>query len=278
MSDKTCIVVLGQTRYHVQRPWPSISYDFTGISDVSVLTDGRIAVLQRKSPHIQVFLPSGELDDEWNIPALVWPHYLCSDFMGGVLIADVDGHQIIAVDGRGSMQWSLGCPKHPKWMEPFNHPTAAYIGADNTMYVSDGYGNSCLHRFDANRQLMYTIGEQGCGKGQFSTPHDVIQLRTGKVLVVDRENHRVQVFTSSGEYLVDVSDLYKPMAAEPVPDGGFMVTDQTPRLSLFTSEGKLVGRCRTYSANPHGLSVAGDNCIYLAEMMPDTLMRLVPIQ
>ena len=67
------------------------------------------------------------------------------------------------------------------------------------------------------------------------------------------------------------------MAVEPTPDGGVLVTDHTPRLSLFSADGKLVGRCRTFGTVGHGLALAPDGSIFVAEMGPDMLTRLAPV-
>jgi peptidylglycine monooxygenase len=67
------------------------------------------------------------------------------------------------------------------------------------------------------------------------------------------------------------------MAVEPTPEGGILVTDQTPRLSLFSSDGELVGRCRTFGTVGHGLGLAPDGAIFVAEMGPDMLTRLSPL-
>lgn len=173
----------------------------------------------------------------------------------------------------------IGDPSTPRWGEPFNHPTCAADDADGGFYVTDGYGNSSLHRFDADRRLRYSVGTPGPKPGQFSTPHDVLVTHGGRVLVVDRENNRVQCFDSEGRVVgqMGVDTLYKPMAIAETPDGEILVTDQTPRLHLFSAEGELLGRCRTLSAMAHGVAAAPDGSIYLAEMAPDMLTRLVPV-
>lgn len=276
-SMKHITVSLGIRRYRVERPWPNPDFDFKGICDVAVLADGRIAAMRRNGPALTLFSSSGELLDQWKIPELVCGHYVSAARNGGVLIADFDGHQILAYDSQGRHEWTLGDPQRPNWMAPFNHPTSAFEDASGQLHVTDGYGNSCLHRFDAQRKLVSTQGTAGKAAGQFTTPHSVIVIRDGRLLVVDRENDRIQIFTPDGDYESEIGDLHKPMALAEMPDGNVLVTDHTPRLSLFSPDGTLLGRCRTLSTVAHGMAAAPDGCIYLAEMTPDTLTRLVPI-
>ncbi|MBV6274304.1 peptidylglycine monooxygenase [Alcaligenaceae bacterium CGII-47] len=278
MKTSTNITVtLGHQRYHMQRHWPNSEFDFGSISDVTVLSDGRVAVLRRKAPVVMLLSADGMLLDQWDIPQLVCGHFASPRKDGGLLIADLDGHQILALDGAGTIVWTLGDPAQPNWMAPFNHPTSAFEDANGKLYVTDGYGNSCLHIYDAERQLLSTIGGQGSGPGQFSNPHAVIVTGTGQVLVCDREHDRVQIMNAKGEYLDQIGNLYGPMNIVEMPDGNVLVTDQTPRLSMFSAHGTLLGRCRTLSTCAHGVGVAPDGTIFLAEMGPDTLTRLSPI-
>jgi hypothetical protein len=55
-------------------------------------------------------------------------------------------------------------------------------------------------------------------------------------------------------------------------DGLIYVTDQALRLSVFTRDGTLVGRCRA-GAMPHGVWVDNRRNVYLAEL-PDRVVKL----
>jgi hypothetical protein len=162
-------------------------------------------------------------------------------------------------------------------MAPFNHPTSACLDSEGNLHVTDGYGNSCLHRFDRDHRLVHTVGKPGKELGQFTTPHIVIQVRDGRLLVADRENNRLQFFSTDGQPLGEICDLYKPMSVAELPDGNLLATDHTPRLSLFSPDGSLLGRCRTFSTVAHGMCASADGHIYLAEMAPDMLTRLAPL-
>ena len=104
-------------------------------------------------------------------------------------------------------------------------------------------------------------------------------LADGRVLVADRENNRVQIFTAQGAHLRDIPDLYKPMDVHGGPDGSFYVTDQVPRLSWFSGDGKLLGRCRPVLNGAHGMwRDARSGVLYLAEQVPSRITRLVPTE
>jgi peptidylglycine monooxygenase len=143
------------------------------------------------------------------------------------------------------------------------------VAANGDIYVADGYGNSTVHVFSPGGELKRTWGRPGSGPGEFSVPHAVRIHPDGRVLVTDRENHRVQVFSPDGEYLNAWGDFFRPMDLYVDPDGMVYVTDQVPRLSMLTPEGKLVGRCRPVLNGAHGIFGDSGGNLYLAEAAPE---------
>lgn len=270
-------VRLGSQRYEVCRGWPVPKLDLHGICDVCVLSDGRVVVLRRRTPQLLVLSADGVILDEWTVPGLVSGHYMRARQNGGLLITDLCSHVVLMLDGSGRQVGMLGRRGDPQWNAPFNNPTSAVEDQDGRIYVTDGYGNSCLHCFNADGSLRFTIGQAGSGHGEFTTPHAVVVDERGDVFVGDRENNRIQVFDREGQWKRQIGLLYKPMAIALRPAGGLLVSDQTPRLSLFSTQGELLGRCRTYGVYGHGVAAGPDGAIYIAEMAPDSLTKLVPV-
>ncbi len=279
MSALEQFVILGEQRYRVERPWGKLPtrLSFAGIADVTALPSDKIAVLRRADPAVLVFAADGSLVDRWSMPDVVAGHYIRASATGKIFLTDFDGHRIFILNGDGQCEQILGKRDQPKFGAPFSHPADAVEAPDGEIYVADGYGNSNVHCFARDGTLLATWGKPGKGRLEFSTPHAVAFDRAGRLLVCDRENNRVQVLDRSGQWLGELDGLYKPMAVEPTPDGGVLVTDHTPRLSLFSADGKLVGRCRTFGTVGHGLALAPDGSIFVAEMGPDTLTRLAPV-
>ena len=67
------------------------------------------------------------------------------------------------------------------------------------MYVSDGYGNKRIAKFDAQGNFLLQWGSEGTEPGQFALPHAINSDKEGLVYVSDRENWRVQIFSSQLE-------------------------------------------------------------------------------
>lgn len=161
-------VTLGSQRYKVERAWTQA--DISSITSVAVLADGRIAALLRRPACVLVLAPDGQVSARWSLEEILCPHHISARPQGGVLVTDLDGHQVLALDAQGNEQWRLGKPEQPRWQEPFNHPTHAVECADGGLWVTDGYGNTVVHRFDPQRQWLAALGAPGSGPLQFSTP------------------------------------------------------------------------------------------------------------
>lgn len=277
MSDQRYTVILGDRRYAIHRKWAKLpaGESFGFISDLMVDGEGRVHVAQRGADRpVLVFDRDGRLAGAWGEGALADPHYINAASHGSILVADRDAHQVLRFDGNGKLLQALGTRHWPSLDAPFNHPTAAAQAVDGEIYVADGYGNSSVHRFAADGTLIATWGGPGAGPGAFTTPHAIWVDRFGKVLVGDRENNRVQVFDRSGAFLAEWGDFHHPMQIWVDDRDLVFVTDQIPRISLLTSDGRLVGRCRGAINGAHGLSGDAEGNLYLAELPPQEITKL----
>jgi hypothetical protein len=174
---------------------------------------------------------------------------------------------------------------------PYNKPTNLSVGPRGDLYVSDGYGNARVHRFDPEGTLLQSWGQPGPGPGQFRTPHGLRAHRDGRVFVADRQNDRIQIFSAEGEYLTEWTDVQRPQdiyideddlvyVAElswfPGEHSSRLgaVTELLPaRLSIYDIEGNLLLRWADpdptkhgYFTAPHGIWVDNEGSIYLAEV------------
>ncbi len=277
MSDERYTVILGDRRYAIHRNWAKLpaGESFGFLSDVMVDGEGRVHVAQRGTDRpVLVFERDGRLAGSWGEGALAEPHYITAANDGAILVADRDAHQVLRFDGNGNVLQALGKRHWPSLDAPFNHPTAAAQAPDGEIYVADGYGNSSVHRFSAAGALLKTWGGQGGGPGAFTTPHAVAIDGQGRVLVGDRENNRVQVFDRDGAFLEAPGDFYHPMQIWIDDRGLVFVTDQIPRISLLSPDGKLIGRCRGAINGAHGLSGDAQGNLYLAELPPQYITKL----
>lgn len=64
-----------------------------------------------------------------------------------------------------------------------------------------GYRNCRVYRFSPDGQLVRSWGGAGAAPGCFVIPHSIALDGQGRVVVCDRENDRIQIFSSDGEFL-----------------------------------------------------------------------------
>jgi peptidylglycine monooxygenase len=277
MSDERYTVILGDRRYAIHRKWARLpaGESFGFISDLMVDADGRVHVAQRGTDRpVLVFERDGSLGGSWGEGSLAEPHYINLAPDGSILVTDRDAHQVLRFDRSGHALQAWGKRHWPSLNAPFNHPTAAAEAPDGELYVADGYGNSNVHRFGRDGALVATWGSPGSGPGEFTTPHAVAVHPSGKVLVGDRENNRVQVFDRDGSFVEAWGDFYHPMQIWVDERGLVFVTDQIPRISLLGPDGTLLGRCRGAINGAHGLAGDADGNLYLAELPPQEITKL----
>jgi sugar lactone lactonase YvrE len=108
---------------------------------------------------------------------------------------------------------------------PYNLPTSIALSESGEIYVTDGYGNSRVHKFSPDGKLLLSWGEPGVGPGQFHLPHGISIDRQGQIYVGDRMNCRIQVFTSAGKYLAQWNDVYQPNDIYIDPAGRLFVAE-----------------------------------------------------
>ena len=83
----------------------------------------------------------------------------------------------------------------------FRLPTDVAWGSQGNIYISDGYVNARVAKFDKNGDFVKMWGEHGTGDGQFNTPHAIVIDSKDNIYVGDRGNRRVQVFNTDGKFL-----------------------------------------------------------------------------
>jgi NHL repeat len=76
----------------------------------------------------------------------------------------------------------------------FDRPTDVGWDQAGNIFVSDGYGNSRVMKYDKNGIFLATVGSKGSEPGQFNLPHTLAVDAKGNVYVGDRSNRRIQVF------------------------------------------------------------------------------------
>ena len=124
--------------------------------------------------------------------------------------------------------WAPVRPPRPPVDGMFRQPTDVAWNAQGDIFISDGYVNSRVAKYDRNGDWVKSFGEPGSGPGQLNTPHSIAVDAKGNVYVANRGNVRIEVFDSDGNYERQIKiDVPVPAGARP-PIGNPLPPDAKP--------------------------------------------------
>jgi hypothetical protein len=94
----------------------------------------------------------------------------------------------------------------------FNRETDVAWDAAGNIFVSDGYNNKRIVKFDKDGKFLKDFGSRGHGPGQFEDVHTIQVDHQGNVYVGDRANKRLSVFDNDGNYKTGYINVGSPWA------------------------------------------------------------------
>ena len=284
----------GKYRYELIQDWPRLPEGWTFGTTSAVATDSqdRVYVFQRHEPPVVVFDREGNYLSSWGAGVFTDPHGITivddvvyvtdrSDHLA--LKFTLEGKPLLLIGNRG-VHSDTGCEEPgglvPRAAGPFNYPTELVPSPSGDLYVSDGYRNTRVHRFDNRGQLISSWGEPGGSHygpvldsrieeepNRFRLLHSMIVDKGGKIYVCDRENSRIQIFSPDGQFLTMWNDIHRPADIAMDSEGVFYVSEfedegDPTRVSVLDGEGGVLARWESRAA--HGLWVDSRGDIYLA--------------
>lgn len=304
-----------ETKYEAVAGWAKIPHGIwlREATAVAVDSEDRVYVFNRGNVPMLVFDADGNLVDSWGNETphagvteiedpygtrrkvwdgvqYIWPHSVRVDPNDDLWLTDVHTHTMTKTTRGGEeiMRIGTGAASPRQSGEPFNRPTDVAVSpASGDIFISDGYGNSRVHRYDAEGRHLLSWGEPGSDPGQFSLPHNIAMVDDEHVIVCDRENHRVQVFTIDGAFVRawhvhhavavargrgDDDALYIAEQGPPAVQAG--VPNLGHRVSIYTAEGELItrlgqplpGESPDQFLWPHSIATDSRGDVYVAEV------------
>jgi DNA-binding beta-propeller fold protein YncE len=242
------------------------------------------------SGSVQLTDPYGNPMTTWPGNRFTWAHAIHVDHQDNLWLVDVLGNMVhkTTKSGEELLKIGSGAPTEFQAGEPFNRPTDVVIDhRSGDIFVSDGYRNSRVHRYDSDGNHKLSWGEPGTLDGQFSLPHGISMFGDDGVIVCDRENHRVQTFSIEGEHR-NTWHAHKAVAVWTGrgEDKGVYVAEQGPppvqagvpnvgqRVGIYNLDGELINRLGTGTAGehpdqflwPHAVTVDSEGSVYVAEV------------
>ncbi len=281
--------------YHVVEGWGELppGYRFVEVSDVAVDSKDSVYAFCRGEHPLIVFDREGNFLRAWGEGYFKRAHSVTIGPEDEVWLVDDAGHAIrkFTPDGKELMHLATpGQPAERQGGQPFHLPTkVAVCPRTGNLFVTDGYGNSRVHKFDPKGRHLLSWGEPGTDPGCFNIPHYVVTYGEGTVYVADRENHRIQLFDTEGRYLMQWNNLHRPngLVRDPGREQRFFVAEagtgltinsSVPnigaRISLLSAQGLVVGRIGEPFGGeapgqfiaPHGIALDSRGDVYVADV------------
>jgi len=250
-------------------------------SGVSVNSKGEIFLFHRGKQPIVCVDATGKFLRSWGDDVIHTAHGLRIDADDNVWITDIGNHQVMKFNSEGKLLLALGkAGKAGDGTDEFNKPTDIAFGSQGEIYVSDGYGNSRVIKFTPNGGYLTSWGEPGTGPGQFNVPHAILIDGKGRVVVGDRENDRVQIFSENGK-LLETWKGFAPYGLAYDRQGKLFVADGRANkllqldnkgaiVSTWGSEGTAPGQFQL----PHMLAADAAGNLYIGEITGKRFQKL----
>ena len=165
----------------------------------------------------------------------------------------------------------------------FGRPTDIAWLPDGTFFISDGYINTRVVKFDKNGKFLMTWGTKGKGPGQFDLPHSIDIDAQRRVYVADRSNSRIQIFDENGKYLSEWDNIRQPYHIMITADQHLWVADGvTNKFLKYDLNGKRLYSWGTYGSFPgafwgvHQFSIDPAGNLYAAETFGGRTQKFTP--
>ena len=284
----------GEHRYRAVENWAKLpdGWEFRDVAAVAVDSKDRVYVFNRGEHPMIVFDRDGNFLRSWGEGLFGRAHGIDIDSDDILYCTDDGDHTVRKVTADGKLLMTIGVPNQPAPFlsgKPFNRCTHTALSPKGEIYVSDGYGNSCVHKYAPDGKYLMSWGTTGTDPGQFNIAHNIATDDDGWVYVADRENHRVQVFDGNGKWQTQWNYLHRPNGmclgygqnplcyiGEGGPSGEINRDwpNIGPRVSIHTLKGERLAQLGKPHAgilpgqftSPHGIAVDSRGNIYVGEL------------
>lgn len=234
------------------------SIDFLKLPDGMYLQEVAGVAVNSKD-HVFVFHrgkhPLLEFDSQGNFlrsiadDMFITPHSVRIDKYDNIWTVDMGSHVIIKFSSDLKLQMAFG-----RWNRPgietrifggfahqFNMPTDIAFDSKDNIYISDGYGNSRVMKFDKDGKFIKTWGVKGDSIEQFDIPHTIVIDSNDQLYVGDRQNERIQVFNSEGVFVKALDLPGHPWGLVMYADKLYVSIGTQGRIIEVSKEGKVTG-------------------------------------
>ncbi len=254
---------------------------FGEASAVEINSKGHIFLFNRGDHKLLEFDPEGNFIREIGAGRETFanPHGLKIDAEDNLWTTDVDNHIVLKISPEGKILMVLGRKGIAgefigKWdYAVFNKPTDVIVASTGDIFVSDGYGNNRVVKFNKNGEFIKSWGEKGTGPGQFNLPHTIAVDKNDRIYVGDRENKRIQIFDTDGNFIEAWTDTGYPYCIQIIDDHLYTIDGVDCKWYKYDLKGNKLAEFGTRGfapgemSLPHWMDLNDENDIFVAEVL-----------
>lgn len=205
-------------------------------------------------------------------------------------------HQIFKFTYDGELVMTLGqTGVEGRGPNTFARPTDIAWLPDGTFFITDGYHGTRVAKFDPEGNFLMDWGQEmedpeNPGPNEFNTVHSIAISEDRRLFVVDRNNHRMQVFDEDGNFLemwpTGVHSLvYGHVIARDrasdeqyiwAVDGGLNRVVKWDLDGNFQYAWGIGGTEVGQFDGPHSISIDQEGNLYTAEVFNGRIQKFVP--
>ena len=270
----------GKYTYELVEDWGQFPQGWT-LGQTAIVTDSqdRVYLFNRGDHPLIVMDREGHFLTSWGEGQLPDAHGMYIDAADNLYMPVKNSHVVLKYSSQEELLMTLGTwdqPSDSGWSGntediaqrgagPFHRPSDVALSPDGSLYVSDGYGNSRVHKFTAGGDLLFSWGHPGkTAPGEFHVPHGVWVHTDGRVIVADRENDRIQVFTPDGDFLTQWTGFSRPCDIYIDQDEAVFIPELDAFMSITDLDGNLLARwAGPTDAGAHAIWVDSHGDLYI---------------
>jgi len=266
--------------YQVVEGWAKLpkGWNFGECSGVAIDKQDNVWVFNRGSHPVIQFDKDGNFLQAWPDIKVVSAHGIRVDADGNIWGVDVKGHVVLKYNRDGRVLMVLGNQQgrsgNNDSKDAFNEPTGVTFAPNGDFFVTDGYVNSRVVRFNRDGEYITHWGRKGAGDGEFNLVHDSVLDSQGRLYVADRLNQRIQIFDGDGKFLGKWTDIGAPWGLHYArgENAIYMCDGVNNRVIKLSLEGEVLGTFGSYGKVAgkldfaHNLAMDSTGAIYVAEI------------
>ncbi|KAI8493416.1 hypothetical protein Bbelb_288130 [Branchiostoma belcheri] len=168
----------------------------------------------RYKGHVVQYSKNGQAIKKFDVSLSLYYHVIAMDVRNNKVIMG-NSHTITMFDPNGSRFWS-------SYVRTIYGIGGVISDKEGNILLTDG--QKTVLKYNQSGVKIFKFGTDGKAKGQLKSPKGICLDSSGHIIVANTGNNRVDMFTSTGEFVRTIVDIEGPWGVAMGPCGELVVT------------------------------------------------------